>query len=362
MSYDPEARRDTPLARELIERIRREGPIPVADYMRACIARYYERQAVLGRRGDFVTAPEISQIFGELIGLWCAVVWQQMGSPATVHLIELGPGRGTLLRDALRATRIVPGFPGAVQLHCVEAHAAMAEAQRQTLAAIGVSASWHSSLAQIERLEAPVILIANELLDALPVQQAQMTAQGWRLRCVGMDQSGRLTLAVDPERSPPWLEASMPAARIGDIFEVRQTDLAQQLRSPASTYPAAALLIDYGHSQTGIGDTLQAVRNHAFEHPLTSPGEADVSALVDFQRLGQDASAAGFAVDGPVTQAELLGRLGILERARALIAANPARRGEIETGVARLISPDAMGTRFKAIGMRRPGLAPLPGF
>lgn len=372
LPYDPDARRDTPLALRLKERIRKHGPITVAEYMQACLQDpehgYYVTQKAIGRGGDFITAPEISQVFGELIGLWCAVVWQQMGSPARVNLIELGPGRGTLMKDALRASRIVPGFHAALSVHLVESSRALREAQEHALANAGVTVTWHASVGRNLALTAPSIVIGNEYLDAHPVMQMVLRGDRWLDRCVGLDAAGRLIfveLAIEDEVpahfAPPELQP-----RDGDIIETSTgvMELGSSLIPDLGrAHPFAMLLFDYGHTDWHLGDTLQAVRSHRAEHPLTSPGEADLTTQVNFKLVEQWAGIeAPAAVDGPTTQAEFMGRLGIMERASRLMSANPAKAAEIEMGVARLMAVPGMGSRFKAIGIRPTGLPPLPGF
>ncbi len=347
MTYDPEARRDTPLALKLKERIRREGPISVAEYMAACLHDpehgYYVKQPAIGRDDDFITAPEISQIFGELIGLWSAVAWQQMGSPTRVNLIELGPGRGTLMRDALRAAAKLPLFLGASDVGLIECNATLIHRQRATLSGCARPITWHASLATIEHT--PSIIIANEFLDTVPASQS---VDG-RTRVVALDRTSRLVF--EPHN--------------GTISEQQDhTPLIAELAQRSVNTPVAALFFDYGHTSTAPGETLQALRAHQPEHPLTSPGEADLTVHVDFEAFAARAQdhAHGLAVDGPVSQGEFLGRLGIVERASRLMSANPAKAGEIELAVARLIAPQGMGSRFKAIGLRSPNLPILPGF
>lgn len=365
MSYDPGARQDTPLARKLIARISTEGPMPLKDYMAACLQDpehgYYRSRLAIGRDGDFVTAPEISQIFGELIGLWSAVVWQQMGSPGRISLIEMGPGRGTLMRDALRAARLVPAFAAAAQVHLVESSEALRDVQARTLTDMDAPPVWHTRLENVP--DGPAIIIANEFLDALPVDQLAAGPSGWRLRVVTADAGQRLQF---DDSAVPFEGDVRPYTGItgaGSILTVPDyADLAAQLGARGREHPVAALLIDYGHTTSTAGDTLQAVRGHKYEHPLTSPGEADLTTQVDFEDFAvRIAEHESLAIDGPVTQAEFLGSLGIVQRASKLMAANPARGGDIEAGVARLLAPQGMGTRFKVIGVRSASLPPLPG-
>lgn len=366
MTYDPASRRETPLAARLRARIAAAGPLTVAEYMSACLwdehAGYYATKTAIGADGDFITAAEISQVFGEMIGLWAGVVWQQvLASPAAFTLAEYGPGRGTMMRDILRAGRVVPGFLPAAHVHLVEASAVMQAAQHATLQDLGVPLTWGHNLVGFP---APAIIVANEFLDAWPVDQWIKTAYGWRQRGVALDTAGALAFCV-LERSDMsgTLDRLYPDAPSGTIVESQRPErLADALRALAGTGPVAALIIDYGYATLTAGDTLQAVRDHKYEDVLTSPGEADLSAHVSFYELASVLHASGLDIDGPVTQADFLGNLGVIERATRLMHANPERAGEIEMGVARLIAPNSMGTRFKVIGVRSPGLPPLPGF
>lgn len=368
MTYDAAARRDTPLARKLKERIRRDGPLPLADYMLACLQDeehgYYRTKTAIGAKGDFVTAPEISQVFGELIGLWCAVVWQQMGAPKTFNLVELGPGRGTLMADALRAARALPGFLAACQLQLIETSETLRRVQAQTLSGAVQSMSWHTRLDRVP--PNPSIVVANEFLDTFAIDQFVMADGVWRRRAVGLDGDGHLQLVNDPREVAALPVPAGAVASEGAVFERPTADVARLLQRDldrlAGAAPLAALFIDYGYAATGLGDTLQAVREHKPEHPLTSPGEADLTAYVDFEAFGTAARKAGFTVEKPVPQAYFLGQLGILERAKRLMAANPAKALELETGVVRLMAVPGMGSRFMAIGVRSDSLPSLPGF
>lgn len=367
LPYDPELRRDTPLAMKLAADIRAHGPIPLSHYFTACMDDadhgYYRTRAGVGASGDFTTAPEISQVFGELIGLWCAVVWQQMGSPSRFVLLEWGPGRGTLMADALRATRIVPGFRAAAEVAMIETSAPFAAMQDAALGSLGVTVRRAVRiddllLANPDLAGLPTIMVGNEFLDTLPPEQYVLAGTGWRRRHVGLDAGGRLAWVDEPVTDGP--DCHVADGEIATVVDYGG------LQAMLSAWPmVAALFVDYGSDGARCGDSLQAVRNHAYEHPLTSPGEADLTTLVDFAALGEVARTHvrthAFAVDGPTTQAEFLGALGIVERASRLMAANPAKAATIEAGVARLIGPGGMGTRFKAIGIRSPHLPPLPG-
>ena len=341
------------------KRIRRDGPMPVDAYMQICQTDpqhgYWQRAGSIGAGGDFITAPEISQACGELIGLWCAVVWQGMGRPAPLRLIELGPGRGTLMRDALRAARTVPGFLDATTVDLIEASRPLQELQHQALASC-VPIAWHDTVNEVP--DGPAIVIANEFLDALPIRQLVFRDGVWRERVVEVDSHGALRFAAGPEAD---CEGEGPAAP-GAILELRaaEDELFAQLEKRQG--PLAALFIDYGPTEPAYGDTLQAVRRHAYVDPLGAPGSADLTAHVQFARLACKARAAGLTAAGPITQTEFLGALGIAERAARLMAANPTQAGSIEAGVQRLISPTGMGELFKVMAVRSRTLPPLPPF
>ena len=357
----------------LAERIAREigerGPMPVSRYMALCLGDaeegYYRRRMALGAEGDFVTAPEISQIFGEILGLWCAAVWQSMGQPAPVQLIELGPGRGTLMDDALRALRLVPEFLEVATVTLIEMSPVLRTAQQQLLA------GRHPRITWAERLEeapaGPTILLANEFLDALPVRQLVRTAEGWRERMVVAESTGKLAFG-DAPASPKAVTAipePLAGAPVGSLFEQRPEveALCGGLGARLGVGALAALFVDYGHLRSSLGDTLQAVRSHRPAPVLEAPGEQDLTAQVDFEALAAAARSAGLEVDGPMPQGAFLGRLGLSERAHRLMVGQPSRTAAaIESGALRLIDPSGMGSRFKAIGLRSPSLPPLPPF
>ena len=382
MAYDPHLRRNTPLLSKLKDDVRRLGPLSVERYMRSCLFDtehgYYKNAKVLGRDGDFITAPEISQTFGELVGLWCVAVWSQMGEPGRVQVVELGAGRGTLLADALRAAQRVPAFFEAVSVAIIDTHPGLRKQQAKTLNRFSPRTSWRDDVTALDAV--PTIVIANEFLDCLPVAQfvaSPDTPPGWHRRRVGLDNNDQLQFMRDPfdptanAKTPTELAGFEPvprAAMDGDIIETRAfagSDVAAlqdfAFGNGTDTLPLAGLFIDYGHTQSSVGDTLQAVRAHSYEHPLTSPGEADLTAHVDFEQFAQAMRQDDFAIDGPITQGAFLGRLGIVERASQLIAHNPDQAANVEAAVARLISPTGMGGRFQAMAIRSPDLAPLPG-
>jgi NADH dehydrogenase [ubiquinone] 1 alpha subcomplex assembly factor 7 len=362
-------RRETAALAGLHDEIRRGHPggLSVHDYMATCVRAYYGAGRVFGTAGDFVTAPEISQIFGELIGLWCAVVWQQMGRPPVFNLIELGPGRGTMMRDALRALRLVPDCLAAARIQLLEQSQVLCGVQADTLAGCGANVSWPNDIADIA--EAPSIVLGNEFVDALPVHQLVWSNGAWLTRCVALGSDGQLMftaghrLGSDPSDppEPPFVARLSGTAREGDIVEFRQLGVLLLGLDRFIKSGVAVLLVDYGHTHSAIGDTLQAVRAHRHEDPLCSPGEADLTAHVDFEDLARMLTARDLAVERPVTQAAFLASLGISERASRLMTANPAEVNAIEMAVGRLLSPSGMGARFKVLGARSPHLPPLPG-
>jgi NADH dehydrogenase [ubiquinone] 1 alpha subcomplex assembly factor 7 len=359
----------SPLQREIRRLITIAGPMPVADYMRLCLTHpehgYYITHDPLGAGGDFITAPEISQMFGELVGLWMAAVWRQMGAPENVRVIELGPGRGTLMLDALRAAKVVAGFRAAIVLHLVEISPALQRLQRQRLENPDVPTLWHGAFEEVPA--GPAIVIANEFIDALPVHQAVKQADGWHERVVDMGADGnfRFGLARDPL---PHFETALPrglrGSTEGSIFEWRSDRIGFELGRRVRT-DGAALIIDYGHAKHGMGDTLQAVAEHAFTEPLRAPGRADLTAHVDFAALAQSAEMIGGRVHGPISQRDFLLRLGIDQRAAALKAnASRDKALEIDMAFTRLTESGArgMGELFKALAIADPKLGPLPGF
>jgi len=359
----------TPLDAEIRRLIGVAGPMPIAEYMRLCLTHpqhgYYVNRDPLGSGGDFVTSPEISQMFGELIGLWMGSVWQQMGAPENVRIIELGPGRGTLMHDALRAAKIVKGFRDALVVHLVEVSPALQQVQQRMLEDLDAAVLWHNAIEDVP--PGPSIIVANEFIDALPVHQAVRQADGWHERVVSVAPQGNLDFGV--AREPlPFFEAAMPhelrRAPQGAIYEWRSDSVALELGRRART-GGAALIVDYGHAQFGLGDTLQAVAAHSFADPLRSPGRADLTAHVDFQALAQCAESIGASVHGPIRQRDLFLRLGIEQRAAAL-KANASREtaDDIEIAFSRLIGEGStgMGELFKVLAIADPKFGDLPGF
>lgn len=358
----------TPLARLIREEIEKAGPIPVSRFMELALAHprygYYVTRDPLGREGDFITAPEVSQMFGEITGLWAAVVWDAMGAPNPFVLAELGPGRGTLMADALRAGRIKAGFAEAARLHLVETSPPLRARQADALSA--VHPTFHDSLADLP--QGPMIVIANEFFDALPVRQLVLTKDGWAERCVDAlaSEDGGFRFVPSPPLQPSDLPPDLPdEAAIGSVVETSPEGcrIAGALASRLARAPGAALIIDYGHGATTVGETLQAVRGHKFADPLADPGEADLTAHVDFAALARAARDAGAEIYGPVGQGQFLLALGIAQRAEGLKAgATAQQQTAIEAALKRLIAPSEMGNLFKVIGLSPAGGHPLPGF
>jgi NADH dehydrogenase [ubiquinone] 1 alpha subcomplex assembly factor 7 len=359
----------SPLEREIRRLIAAAGPMPVADYMRLCLTHpehgYYINRDPLGAGGDFITAPEISQMFGELIGLWMAAVWRQMGAPENVRVIELGPGRGTLMLDALRAAKVVDGFRAAIVLHLVEISPALQQLQQRRLESLDVPMQWHTTLEDVPG--GPGIIVANEFIDALPVHQAVKQADGWHERVIAIGSDGQLCFGLARDTLPHF-DAALPRAlrqsAVGSIFEWRSDRIALEIGRRVRT-DGAALILDYGHAQYGMGDTLQAVAGHVFADPLRAPGEADLTAHVDFEAVAQSAESIGGRIHGPILQRDLLLRLGIDKRAAVLKASAPRDKAlEIDLALSRLTASGAlgMGELFKALAITDPKLGSVPGF
>jgi NADH dehydrogenase [ubiquinone] 1 alpha subcomplex assembly factor 7 len=360
----------TPLEAEIRRIIAAEGPIPIAQFMALALGHpmhgYYVTRDPLGTRGDFITAPEISQMFGELVGVWAAAAWTALGRPERIRLVELGPGRGTLLADALRAAKIVENFRASLALDLVETSPALRQRQAQTLRDCGVPLHWHAALADVPE-DDPLIVIANEFFDALPVHQAVRAGDGWHERMVGIGDDEKLVLALHPDpilNFSAMLPPPVVAAPLGAIFEWRSDALVTELAGRLVRHGGAALIVDYGHAASACGETLQAVGRHGFAPVLERPGEVDISAHVDFAALGRAAERAGARVLGPVTQAAFLRELGIETRAAMLKTSAPGRALEIDAALKRLTEPGScgMGELFKVIALVHPRLGALPGF
>ncbi len=356
----PGARALSGLSAVLAAEIRARGPLSVARFMELALGHYYQRRDPLGAAGDFVTAPEVSQMFGEILGLWLAQAWTGSGRPAPARLVELGPGRGTLMADLLRATAKIDGFHGACSIHLVERSRRLRELQATRLA--GIEVAWHDRFEQVP--EGPLFVVANEFFDALPVRQLVRTGPGWVERRVGLAADGDLAFVLD-DRGSPFARA-LPDAAPGTIAELSpaRTRLAQQIGERLAAAGGVALLIDYGAwAEHPTGDTLQAVRGHVRADPLAAPGEADLSAQVDFRALALAARDGGAAVFGPVPQGTFLRTFGIEARALQLLGrVRPDQRRSLRASLFRLTDPAAMGEMFKVLVLARPGGLLPPGF
>jgi NADH dehydrogenase [ubiquinone] 1 alpha subcomplex assembly factor 7 len=362
------------LAAHIRQMIHADGPISVEHFMALALSHpkygYYMTRNPLGAEGDFVTSPEISQMFGELIGLWTAEVWGGLNGPAVLNLVELGPGRGTLMCDALRAARVAPLFQSALSVRMVETSPVLISLQRAALQEMGVSATWHTHVSDVP--SGPAVFIANEFFDALPVRHYVRTAQGWCERMVGLDAQGDLIFGVSAQVEP-HIHVEAPEGSFLEVAATAQrvmSDIAQRLVREGG----AALIIDYGYTQTRLGETLQAMRAHKAVDPLLDPGEADLTAHVDFAALARAAHAAGAAVYGPVLQGDFLAQLGIYNRAKSLKKnASPEQIRDIDAGLMRLISYEmergvgeapapGMGALFKVMAITHPSQPAPPGF
>lgn len=341
-------------------RIAREGPITLAEFMEAALTHtefgYYIKRDPLGAGGDFTTAPEISQLFGEMLGAWLADAWRQAGAPSPFLLLELGPGRGTLMNDALRATRNVEGFHQGLRLFLYEASPALQQAQRLTLSKYSISIQWLERVSQLtdfiisQSTDLPLFFLANEFFDALPIRQfieRDGVREERRVDC----RSGAFCFTHEPENLA-IRESCEPA---GEILSLLASYIARR--------GGAGLVADYGYSGGSRGDTLQAVRHHAYADPLKNPGEADLTAHVDFDALAAAARKAGAKTHGPAAQGAFLQRLGIELRAAALMRnANPAQAEALMSGMQRLIHPAQMGRLFKILAVTHPALDQPAGF
>ena len=351
----------TALANELRTIIAMEGPISVERYMQLCLQHpqygYYTTREAIGRDGDFITAPEVDQMFGELIGLWAAQVWMMIGAPPVLRLIELGPGRGTLMSDVLRATRTVPGFHEAIRVNLVETSPRLAATQRAKLDGAAQHIAWYRTVEDLPG--GPAIILANEFFDALPVRHYLRGATSWHERVVGLDDGGRFVFgaAADP------IDVTADPGKPGQVLEVGHAALATMatLASRVSRDGGALLVCDYGHAASGLGETLQAVRAHRYVDAFETPGEADLTVHVDFAALARVAKGAGAAVHGPLAQGDFLQRLGIATRAAVLRRNADAQQGVlIDAALERLTAPHStMATLFKVLAVTARD-APVP--
>ncbi|GLS20536.1 ATP synthase subunit beta [Labrys miyagiensis] len=350
---------DTPLSIEIKGLIRQEGPISVARYMALALGHpghgYYMTRDPLGAAGDFTTSPEISQMFGEIIGLWATHRWMILGSPARLSLVELGPGRGTLMADALRAIgKVMPDFARAIEVHLVETSPVLRQAQAKALR--GTRPVWHDHLSTLP--DQPLIVIANEFFDALPIHQLVYQGGRWHERLVGL-RDGELAFGLAPEPAPAP-QAPQGEALDGTILEYHEAGslVMAELSARLARFGGAALIIDYGHIELGVGDTLQAMAGHAHVDPLARPGEADLTTHVCFETLARIAMDKKLAIDILTTQAQFLNELGIRPMAANLKRhATPEQAEAIDRALERLTddAPRAMGSLFKVLAISAPG-------
>jgi len=352
----------TPLEDRLKRQISSEGPISVADYMSQCLLDpvhgYYPTRDPLGSDGDFITAPEISQMFGEVLGLWCIQSWKDMGSPARVQLVELGPGRGIMMSDILRTAQLDPAFFEALSVILIEASSALEAVQGKTLADCGVDVSWTRSFEDIANL--PTLIIGNEYLDCLPIRQFIQKDRfagraGWHERLVIQDSEDRLTFGVSPTAISETISAQLPSgqdsAKNDDLLELCPSlaQIIDALQALMLRAPARALFIDYGPDMTEFGDTLQALKRHEKVGVFSDPGQTDLTARVDFAALSELADASDLKTFGPISQRAFLSKLGIELRAVALTRAKPDARDKVLRQLHRLMDEQEMGSLFKAI-------------
>lgn len=363
----PETPVPSPLLSLIRERARDGGPLSIAAFMELALNHpdwgYYHNKDPFGVAGDFITAPEISQVFGELTGLWLAAAWQGAGRPNPFLLTELGPGRGQLMADLVRATAKVPGFLEAADIHLVESSKRLRDLQREKLP--GLNITWHYDFAGVPK--GPTFLIANEFFDALSIYQLIRTEAGFTERLLACAEDGELTFTEgDAPADLLDMISDLPAGEPGEIAEISpaRNSLAHEIGERIHQEGGVALIIDYGAwVDHATGDTLQAVRDHRPAGPLEAPGEVDLTSQVDFKRLGQAAAGAGSSVFGPVPQGTFLRTLGIEMRITALLAhTDPQESQSLREALFRLTDASTMGEAFKVLALASPDHPPPPGF
>ncbi len=365
----------TGLNNHLINLIKLHGPIPISSYMTEVLTNpkygYYVNQKAFGVEGDFTTAPEISQMFGELIGLWFADVWLKMDRPHKIHLIELGPGRGTLMADFIRVLRVLPEFLNVIELHFVEASPQMADIQKKKMSKFEGTINWHetvkSALNAAENDLEPTFIIANEFFDALPVRQFQKGELGWHERMVTVNEKGDgLTTMLSPF---PVQEVRLPEhLKMGELHSVIEVSpmtefITDEICKHLKLYNGTALFIDYGYTIHRTGETLQAIEKHKYANIYKNPGLADLSAHVNFKKVMDIIEASGLVSLGPVYQGKFLSDMGIEERVKILTKQATAEQSkDILNALNRLVAPDEMGTLFKVVGILSEADIEVSGF
>ncbi|WP_286828638.1 MULTISPECIES: class I SAM-dependent methyltransferase [Kordiimonas] len=353
----------TPLANILARRIEASGPISLADYMAECLMHpkhgYYQRERVFGQDGDFITAPEVSQMFGETIGLWLADRWIVMGRPNPVNLVELGPGRGTLMADILRAAGKVPGFKDAAEVHFIETSAQLRALQAEKVP----DATWHDDFSSVP--EGPSLVVANEFFDALPIHQYVKQGGKWFERSVGMVGDSLGFVLTQPAAQFALVPPHLLRAPDGSLLEVCPGAISTSATIAAhlAAHGGAALYIDYGYGISAPGDTFQALKKHEFTDPFTEPGKADLTAHVAFDRIAEAAESAGAKASPTTEQGTFLMTIGLGVRAQKLAErASDKSQERILGELKRLTAPDEMGTLFKVLAVQNPALPAAPGF
>lgn len=356
------------LKKRIVDLIDALGPLPVAEYMTLCLSDeqhgYYMTRNPFGRGGDFTTAPEISQMFGELVGAWLVEMWQRLGRPEQPLFAEIGPGRGTLAKDIARTfDRLEPKLRANSDFYLIETSSRLGWQQATTLEGTSGTFKWEKTIDALPSGR-PLLIVGNELFDAIPLRQFVKASEGWRERCVGLDSDDRLQFVagrtmIEPALLPP-ADATTPEGAIFEIAPAREA-LMQKIAERIAAGGGAALFFDYGHLASGFGDTFQAMRGHAFANPLETPGEADLTSHVDFAALAATVWSAGLA-PYLTTQGKFLTAMGLLERAGRIGANRSAHEQEsIRQDVQRLAGPEAMGELFKVIAFASPQLE-TPGF
>lgn len=353
----------TQLAEKLKRGIAVSGPISLAEYMHICMADpqfgYYKNQTAIGAKGDFITAPEISQMFGELIGIWCLDIWQKLGAPKQFCLAELGPGKGTLMNDLIRAAKIIPEFISAANIFMVETSELMQTAQKEALQDTNLNITWISEVSDLPNM--PTIVIANEFLDVLPIHQYVRSGNKWSERGVSIDKDNNLhdvlLAAILEEALLPNGYKDEPEGSVFETSPAREA-IIEIISHKISDHTGAALFIDYGHATSGFGDTFQALRSHGFADPLAEPGLADLTSHVDFEKLA--ICAARLNIKPRIsTQAEFLLAMGLIERAGSLGQNGGVQfQTQIQEAVERLASDSQMGSLFKVLCLNSDGIEP----